>query len=239
MRIEYWQLAMGIVLTAIQILLLIPLGRSVWRTRDMTGISPAGEGMWVLMGVGWLVYGQQSGSLVLMVSGSVAAAGSVIMLSGGWPSLSVRGRRSALLSGLATFVLVGIPLAGWGLLGLTWSLAVLGAVQFLPQCWSVWRAWRHDLPSSGADPATALWRMAYVCGWAVYAAGWFLFGYARMDVPLLVWGLSGRWRGATALQLRAVACWRHPVPDPRTPHTRRGTHPPPHTPRRRRRRQSP
>lgn len=152
------RIVFGILLTAVQVALLLPLLRHAARTRDITGISPLGEAVWVAGGLGWAAYGVMSGSDILIVSGSVAALGSAAVLAFTRSSVARAVMTRSVSASLAVAAGIAASTAVWGLVGLSASLAVFGVFQFLPQIIESTRRILGRMPSPGVSAYAAALR---------------------------------------------------------------------------------
>lgn len=203
------QTLFGFALTAVQAFLLWPLLRHSFRTRDIAGISPVGEAIWVTGGLGWLAYGVMSGAPALVLSGSLAFAGSLAILVLTRPSIPASPRKWAWVWATITAAGLVVPTLVFGLPGLSISLAVFGTVQFLPQIGESLSGIYSRSSAAGVNPVASALRGTYAFGWAVYASAWAMAGAATYDPPLVAWGLAG----AAAFTLQAA----HAALDKRVP----------------------
>lgn len=194
----------GIALLVIQVVLALPLMRTVVRARSVTGFAVLSEAVWAVTGLGWAAYGGLTGSTVLFVSGSIAAltSGTLVTLAYRWGS-----RLAALeLAGTgAVAMLVCVAFWWGGPVALGGVLAAVGIVQFLPQVRVSLTALRQGIQTPGVSVIASGLR-------SVYALGWATFGALRpvenlvggLDWPLVVWGVSG----AVAYAIQGLAARR-------------------------------
>lgn len=192
----------GVALLVVQIVLAWPVIARIHRGRSGLGISLTGEAIWVVAGVGWVVYGAVSGSVALIASGSIAAVTSCLTVGALW-SLVPEQRKSALIVSAGTLLgfVAGVLLAGWA--GLSVALSVFGVVQFIPQLRQSVLAFHRRAVTSGVSVAGASLRAVYAAGWAVYGGAWWLWGVG-VDWPLALWGAAG----AVTFALQAVVAAR-------------------------------
>lgn len=185
--------ALGIVLLIVQFALVAPLVLRLLRTRDGAGISMGSEAIWSFAGMGWFLYGLGISSPTLMASGAMASLGSITMTSLLWSGKTAAERKSALLLAGLTLTTLGSSMLIAGNAGLSLSLSVIGAVQFLPQMAETWRTWRARVPTPGVSLAGTGLRVVYTGGWAIWAGAWFWWGigFEHIDWPLVAWGLAG------------------------------------------------
>lgn len=189
---EQARVVFALVLVGVQALLVVPILVRLSRAHSARGISLVGELIWVVAGIGWAVYGEATGSLALVVSGSLAAATSGIISAISWRLLPTQHRMALLLSVVtAAAFIVGFAIAGEA--GLTVTLSAFGVVQFLPQLRHSLQLANSAVPTEGVSVAGAVLRVVYSLGWAVYAGAWFLWGMSieQIEWPLLAWGLAG------------------------------------------------
>lgn len=195
----------GIALLVVQALILLPLVIELRRTRSAEGISITSEVAWVIAGVGWSVYGGLTDSAILVISGALATAVSlmVLLLVGHDVDTVVRGKVTVLGAVFAAAMALSVVL--YGAVGLAVFLSIFGLVQFVPQiitslC-ALYTKTGHGVPVVG----TAL-RAVYTAMWAVYAGAWWLWGisFVEIDWPLAVWGATG----CVAFSLQCVAGFR-------------------------------
>lgn len=194
------QQVFGAVMVIVQTALLIPLLLHAWRRKSIAGVSVTTEALWSAAGVGWLVYGLGTGSLVLVASGALAFLGSFILLALVRTDISRSDMRAIIAAGALMSASMVISWFLSGASGLGVVLAVFGAVQFLPQLKLTLGSWRESAP--GVSPHAAGLRALYTGGWAAYAGGWALLGLTdRVDWPLVAWGLAG----VVAFSLQAIS----------------------------------
>lgn len=183
----------GFALLCVQASLLWPLLRHSCRTRDIAGVSPVGEGIWVVGGAGWLLYGLLAGSPVLIISGTLICIGSSSLLLLTRASIPPASLKRAWVGAGVTVVALSVPGYFFGLRGLSAALAVFGMVQFLPQLTESATRILRRLPEPGVSPAASAFRSFYAGLWALYGAG-------AGDLPIVTWGLAG----AMAFALQAL-----------------------------------
>ena len=183
----------GFALLCVQASLLWPLLRHSCRTRDIAGVSPVGEGIWVVGGAGWLLYGLLAGSPVLIISGTLICIGSSSLLLLTRASIPPASLKRAWVGAGVTVVALSVSGYFFGLRGLSAALAVFGMVQFLPQLTESATRILRRLPEPGVSPAASAFRSFYAGLWALYGAG-------AGDLPIVTWGLAG----AMAFALQAL-----------------------------------
>lgn len=177
---------MGVVLLIVQASILAPLIWKAWRDRDGSGVALSGESMWAVAGIGWIGYGIGVESTTLIISGTLAAAGSGVtwaLLSGSKPS------REKVQAAVIAVALSVIFVGSWtvaGVVGLSAALAVFGVVQFGPQAFETARCAIARVPTPGVSIAASSMRSSYTAGWAFYA-----FAGSPVDWPLATWGAAG------------------------------------------------
>jgi len=183
----------GIILLLVQCAINLPLIVRIVRTKATGGISLTGETIWIAGGVGWLIYGIVTNSVTLMISGSLAALGCLIVASlfikyGSKPRI---GR--ALFWSLITFSSILVSWHFFDVAGLSVALSVFGVIQFLPQFTLSIRGIATKIDADGVSPVSSFLRSLYTLGWAVYAGLWFIWGITidEIDWPLFVWGIAG------------------------------------------------
>lgn len=174
-----------------QATLAVPLVVKLMRSRQRTGFSLASESMWVVAGTGWLIYGIGAQSVVLMISGVLAALTSFLVVLLIFASSAGQYRESAVLvAATIAGLILGSVIAGFA--GLTAVLSIIGVIQFVPQFFTSLRDLRNSESSSGVSVIGTALRAFYTLAWAVYAMGWLLWsGEAVIDWPLITWGLAG------------------------------------------------
>lgn len=184
-------MVLGLALLGVQAALAVVVLREVRATRSAGGIAVLGELLWVIAGVGWAWYGVWTESVVLTLSGSLAAVCSTAVCvyvrrdvtRGEW-------QRYALFGAVSALVMVAAG-AVFGVVGLSVFLAVFGLIQFLPQLrLSTTQLLRGDVVP-GAPVQGPAFRSAYTGTWLIYAVAWGLAGTATIDWPIAVWGASG------------------------------------------------
>lgn len=196
----------GLVLCAVQGLMLAALISHARRAVSASGASSVGEAAWCAAGIGWMVYGLGTGSTVLVLSGALACAGSagVLVLLGRWFTPRERA------AGALAFMVVAAGLAvGWwvgGAGGIGTALAIFGVGQFAPQALVLRRYWGSPMP--GVSTRASLLRTLNTASWAIYAGAWALLGLARYDWPLIAWGIAG----TLVFSLTAWNSWRTSTP---------------------------
>lgn len=206
---------LGYSLIALQLLFLIPLYIHVIRTKTGVGQSLSSEGIWVIAGAGWAVYGSLTGSTTLIISGSIAAVGSGIFMKLLW-SLIPEQRRNAIRLMVITFISVGASLI-WGANGLAVSLSIFGVVQFLPQIKTSVALLKSGGDASGVSPMGSFIRILYTAGWAFYAGAWWVWGtkFSEVNFPLAFWSLAGvvafSLQMFTYVKFRAKTSRKHPL----------------------------
>lgn len=184
--------AFGIALLLVQAGLAAPLIWRLVRSSDRRGYSLVGEAIWVAIGLGWLFYGIATSSVTIMISGMLAAltsaAISVLVVSCERSHL-----RSALLLSGATALFIAIGSVAAGIAGFSFTLAVAGALQFIPQLFDSVRKLRTNTGAAGVSPVAMVARALYTLGWSCYGAGSYLWGpgAGQVDWPLLIWGIVG------------------------------------------------
>lgn len=196
---------LGIALLVLQASLLVPLIYGLHKRGSGKGFSLVGEAIWVVAGIGWLVYGYMIDSIVLMCSGTLAFLGSTIVSLMIYKSMSPREMRNTAVAVVVTTVSFVVFTLLMGEVGLALALSIFGVVQFLPQMIKSVRFLMTAQQSSDPLLGTFL-RSVYTLTWAVYAGAWFLWGMRMQDVnyPLMVWGLSG----FVAFGLQWLVAWR-------------------------------
>jgi hypothetical protein len=156
------------------------------RTGDTTGVSLAHATLGVGSELGWLAYtsGQSLWSAVpeavLMVVVNLLLARALVR-AGAAP-----GRPVAAAMLWSSTLIAATALGGWGLLGTILPLAY--GVQVAPSVWSAYRAW---MPSGVAAATWALILFESVL--------WGIYGFARRDPALLLFGVIGSCSSAAIL----------------------------------------
>lgn len=195
----------GLVLIVVQVTLAIPIIMALLGSKERRGISLSGEFIWAAAGIGWALYGGMTGSVTLVVSGSVAAvtSGTISMLV--WPVAPSQRKRALVLGGGTAAVLGASTLLGADH-GLSASLAAVGVLQFGPQFAESWHALASKALVAGVSVLGACLRSLYTFSWALYGGAWFLWGpgMSRIDWPLVGWGLAG----AVTFALQALGAAR-------------------------------
>lgn len=182
----------GIAMLGVQMAINIPVILRLLRARSGEGMSLSGEAVWVAGGVGWIIYGVMTDSWTLVVSGSLAVIGcavtSALVVKYSRPPMKI----AASLCGVTLVAIIGGALVA-GVPGLSWSMAVFGVVQFLPQLWETLKSLLRRESAGGVSVLGTTFRAVYTGGWAVYAGAWWLWGIpaSQVDWPLMIWGAAG------------------------------------------------
>jgi hypothetical protein len=182
----------GLAMVALQAGLAIPLIARMVRSSDRGGTSLAGECIWVVAGVGWLVYSVGIGSVAILISSFLAVGTSLTLALLVWPSAPAQRRTAVILTAL-TAAFLGSGFALGGLDGLSLTLAIFGTVQFIPQMLESFGKLRARESTAGVSILGSASRMLYTLGWAFYAGAWFVWGdqMTRIDWPIVTWGITG------------------------------------------------
>lgn len=183
---------LGILLLLFQAVLILPLAIELLRTRSGKGVSLLGEMLWVIAGIGWITYGVLSNSVVLMISGSLAFLGSLIVSVLIWNKKPLREKKVSVISAFLTGIVFALSIVFGGLIGISLSLSIFGVVQFIPQAITSWNSLRNG-GAEGVPLLGSISRSLYTLTWAFYAGAWFVWGISveKIDFPLLTWGLAG------------------------------------------------
>ncbi len=186
------QQILGIILLIIQFSIIIPLIIELKKTRSSKGISSISEVSWIIAGLGWSIYGFLIDSTTLIISGSLATTGSLIVMVLIIKDLDNNIKRKSFLFGMFFLVFMVITIVLFNSSGLSIFLSAFGIIQFVPQIIvsfkSIFRKDAHGVPII----STSL-RALYTFTWAFYAAAWFVWGISFQEInwPLAVWGLTG------------------------------------------------
>lgn len=183
---------LGMSLLVAQVAMLLPLVGHAVRSRSAQGVALAGEAIWAVAGIGWMVYAAASGDVAVVASGALAAAGSGCLTVLLWPHATRTQQRTATILAVTTALALAAAAAA-GPAGLALGLSVFGIVQFWPQTFTSVRALVRREPCAGVTPLGAGLRAVYAGGWALYAGAWFWWGMSASEIgwPLVAWGLMG------------------------------------------------
>lgn len=183
---------LGICLLVAQLGMLLPLIGHAIRSRSAQGVALAGEAIWSVAGIGWMVHAAAAGDMAVVVSGALAAAGSGCLTVLLWPHATRTQQRTATILAFTT-ALALTAAASVGSTGLAVGLSVFGVVQFWPQILTSLHALVRRKPCAGVTPVGAGLRAVYAAGWALYAGAWFWWGMSVSEIgwPLVTWGLMG------------------------------------------------